>query len=67
VEGEAELSAIEEEIDNILRARLAKSAVRNEGSSEIAALIASVQQLENLIYQRGKLLTRRASPYGKTG
>jgi TRAP-type uncharacterized transport system substrate-binding protein len=62
VEDEAELSSIEDEIDNILRAQLAKSVGRDEGSSDIAALIAAVQRLDNLIYQRRKLLAARASP-----
>ena len=61
VEDEAELSLIEEEIDNILRAQLAKSVGRDEGSSDLAALIAAVQRLDNLIYQRRQLLAIKAA------
>jgi hypothetical protein len=69
VEDETELSSIEDEIDSILRAQLMKSVGRDEGSSDIAALIAAAQRLDNLIYQRRKLLAARASaaPYSKTG
>ncbi|HVX76062.1 MAG TPA: TAXI family TRAP transporter solute-binding subunit [Bradyrhizobium sp.] len=56
VEDIAELSSIEEEIDDILRAQLAKSIGRDDSSSEIAALIAAAQRLDNLIYQRKKML-----------
>ena len=59
VEDEAELSLIEEEIDNILRAQLAKSVGRDEASSDLAAFIAAVQQFDNLIYQRRQLLAAK--------
>ena len=61
VEDEAELSSIEEEIDNILRTQLAKSAGRDAASSDNATLIAAVQRLDNLIYQRRQLLAIKAA------
>jgi len=61
VEDEAELSSIEEEIDNILRAQLVKSVGRDESSSDVAALIGAAQRLDNLIYQRRKLLVMHRS------
>jgi hypothetical protein len=63
VEDKAELSLIEEEIDNILRAQLAKSVGRDEASPDIAALIAAVQRLDNLIYQRRQPLATKPATF----
>jgi hypothetical protein len=45
-------------------AALCRSA-RDESSSDIAALIAAVQRLDNLIYQRKKLLAARPVGSGR--
>jgi TRAP-type uncharacterized transport system substrate-binding protein len=59
---EAELAAIEEEIDTILHGQLARSADSEEGASETHALIAAAHRLDNLIHHRRMALVARAPP-----
>jgi TRAP-type uncharacterized transport system substrate-binding protein len=59
---EAELAAIEEEIDHILQAQLARSADSDESASETHALIAAAHRLDNLIHRRRMALAARAQP-----
>ena len=59
---ETELVAIEEEIDSILHAQLARSADNEEGAAEIHALIAAAHRLDNLIHHRRMALARAADP-----
>ena len=59
---EAELAAIEEEIDHILHAQLARSAGSDESASETHALIAAAHRLDNLIHRRRMALAARAQP-----
>jgi TRAP transporter TAXI family solute receptor len=53
---EAELDAIEEEIDNILRAQRAKAATGDETAVDAATLNVAAHRLENLIHDRRVLL-----------
>ena len=62
VDDEAELMAIEDEVDAILRAELLKSADRDERASETQALIAVVHRLDNLIHHRRTVLAAKATP-----
>ena len=57
VDNEAELAAIEDEVDNILRAQLAKSA--EEDDSGAAALISAAHRLDNLIHHRRAMLAAK--------
>jgi TRAP-type uncharacterized transport system substrate-binding protein len=59
---EAELAAIEEEIDHILHAQLARSADSDESASETHALIAAAHRLDNLIHHRRMALAAQAQP-----
>ena len=66
VDDEAELMAIEDEVDAILRAELLKSADRDEsGSVETQALIAVAHRLDNLIHHRRTVLAGKATPIGE--
>ena len=58
---EAELAAIEDEVDSILRARLVGPAGK-EGSdeSDIPVLIAAAQRIDNLVHHRRAVLTAKA-------
>jgi TRAP-type uncharacterized transport system substrate-binding protein len=56
---EAELSNIEEEIDNILRAERAKSADGDESAVDAATLNVAAHRLENLIHDRRAVLAKR--------
>jgi hypothetical protein len=67
VDDEAELTAIEDEVDAILRAELLKSADRDESASETQALIAVAHRLDNLIHHRRTVLAARATPIGEGG
>jgi TRAP-type uncharacterized transport system substrate-binding protein len=58
IDNEAELAAIEDEVDNILRAQLAKSA--DEDDSGAAALISAAHRLDNLIHHRRTMLAAKA-------
>jgi TRAP-type uncharacterized transport system substrate-binding protein len=64
-DNEAELTAIEEEVDAILRTRLMESVARDEGAPDAAALIAAAHRLDHLIHQRRMVLATGASPVGK--
>jgi TRAP-type uncharacterized transport system substrate-binding protein len=57
---EAELTAIEDEVDAIVRAELVKCADREESASETQALIAAAHRLDNLIHHRRIVLAARA-------
>jgi TRAP-type uncharacterized transport system substrate-binding protein len=59
---ETELAAIEEEIDRILHAQLARSADSDESASETHALIAAAHRLDNLIHHRRMALAASAPP-----
>src|SRR5271170_5391335 len=59
VDSQAELSDIEEEIDNILKAELAKSAGGDESAVDDATLNVAAHRLESLIHDRRALLAKR--------
>jgi TRAP-type uncharacterized transport system substrate-binding protein len=56
---DAELTALEDEVDTIVRAQLVKSADRDEGAADNAALIAAAHRLDNLIHNRRTSLAGR--------
>jgi len=56
---EAELSGIEEEIDDILRAERAKSADGDENAVDAATLNVAAHRLEGLIHDRRAVLAKR--------
>jgi hypothetical protein len=56
VNSESELSSIEEEIDNILRAERLKAEGGNENAVDAATLNVVAHRLENLIHDRRELL-----------
>jgi hypothetical protein len=64
---ETELAAIEEEIDAILHAQLARSGDSEESASETQALIAAAHRLDNLIHHRRRALVLRAPAVEKPG
>jgi TRAP-type uncharacterized transport system substrate-binding protein len=66
IDDETELRAIEDEVDGILRAELARTAGQEEGGSEAQALIAAAQRLDNLIHHRRTLLAAKAPATGTT-
>jgi TRAP-type uncharacterized transport system substrate-binding protein len=59
VDTEGELSAIEEEIDNILKAERAKSASGDENAVDAVTLNVAAHRLENLIHDRRTMLATR--------
>src|SRR6202049_1225072 len=59
VDTEAELSQIEEEIDNILRAERATSAAGDESAVDAVTLNVAAHRLESLIHDRRALLAKR--------
>jgi TRAP-type uncharacterized transport system substrate-binding protein len=59
LEDEAELRKIEDDIDVMLRAHLAKPVNDDEGSTEALALIALAQRLDNLVHHRRVVLSAR--------
>jgi TRAP transporter TAXI family solute receptor len=59
VNSESELSAIEEEIDNILRGERRKSEAGDENAVDAATLNVVAHRLENLIHDRRALLMAR--------
>jgi TRAP-type uncharacterized transport system substrate-binding protein len=59
VGSEAELSDIEEEIDNILKGERAKSAVGDESAVDDATLNVAAHRLESLIHDRRTVLAKR--------
>src|ERR1700733_10222052 len=64
VTDETELNAIENEVDGILRAQLARTAGQEEGASEAQALIAAAHRLDNLIHHRRVMLATKAPASG---
>jgi TRAP transporter TAXI family solute receptor len=58
---EADLTAIEEKIDNIIKAALAKYAKGERQLADLAALSLAAQRLENLIHYRRTTLPDRSS------
>ena len=63
-EDEAELAAIEDELDAILRNQLARSGVNDDNASEAQALIAVAHRLDNLIHHRRMVLAQKTPPPG---
>jgi TRAP-type uncharacterized transport system substrate-binding protein len=59
VDTDAELSAIEEEIDNILKAERAKSARGDENAVDAVTLNVAAHRLENLIHDRRAALAKK--------
>jgi TRAP-type uncharacterized transport system substrate-binding protein len=59
VDAEAELSAIEEEIDDILKAERAKSARGDESAVDDGTLNVAAHRLESLIHDRRSMLAKR--------
>lgn len=53
---EAELMAIEDEVDDVVRAQLMKSTTSDDSSSEISALMSVAHRLDNLIHHRRTVL-----------
>jgi hypothetical protein len=58
VDTEAELSDIEDEIDRILKAELAKSAAGDESAVDDATLNVAAHRLESLIHDRRTLIAK---------
>jgi hypothetical protein len=56
--GDAELCAIEQEVDDLLSAQLAKTMRNDEDALEMATLVSSAQRLDNLIHHRRSALAR---------
>jgi hypothetical protein len=56
IDNEAELAAIEDDVDAVLRAQLLKSAAQEEGASDATVLIAAAYRIDNLIHHRRTLL-----------
>ena len=56
IDNEAELAAIEDDVDAVLRAQLLKSAEQEEGASDTTVLIAAAHRIDNLIHHRRTLL-----------
>jgi TRAP-type uncharacterized transport system substrate-binding protein len=59
-DNEAELAAIEDEVDGILRVELAKPASGDESGPDVAALIAAAHRLDNMIHHRRRVLAARS-------
>jgi len=66
VDDEAELTAIEDDVDAMLRAQLLKPVDRDEGASDTAALIAAAHRIDNVIHHRRTVLAARTTPSNKT-
>jgi TRAP-type uncharacterized transport system substrate-binding protein len=64
-EHEAELAAIEDEVDTLLRAQLAKSADRDKRAPWIPALMSAAHRIDNLIHHRRTLLAAGHLQSGK--
>jgi TRAP-type uncharacterized transport system substrate-binding protein len=64
---EAELMAIEHEVDTIVRAHLMKSGDRDESGSETSALMSLAHRVDNLIHHRRVVLAAKASVAGEAG
>ena len=66
VDDESQLRQIEDEVDGILRAQLARTTGREEGASEAQALIAAAHRLDNLIHHRRTVLAAKPAASGTT-
>jgi hypothetical protein len=66
-DNEAQLASIEEEVDAILHAQLARATDHEESASEAHALIAAAHRVDNLIHHRRMVLAARVSPAEKSG
>lgn len=55
---DAELCAIEQEVDDLLSAQLAKTMRNDDDALEMATLVSSAQRLDNLIHHRRSALAR---------
>jgi hypothetical protein len=64
IDSEAELAAIEEGVDAVLRSQLLKSAEQEEGGSDTTALIAAAHRIDNLIHHRRTLLLAAGAQAG---
>jgi TRAP-type uncharacterized transport system substrate-binding protein len=62
--GEAELMAIEDEVDAIVRAQLVQSADREESAPETLALMSAAHRIDNLIHHRRAVLAAKAPVTG---
>jgi TRAP-type uncharacterized transport system substrate-binding protein len=62
IDNEADLAAIEEEVDAIVRMRLMESAGDEERAPYVAALIAAAHRLDHLIHQRRMVLAGAEPP-----
>jgi TRAP-type uncharacterized transport system substrate-binding protein len=67
LEDEAELRKLEDDVDVMLRAHLAKSGNDEESGPESLALIALAQRLDNLVHHRRVVLAARVSDRGSAG
>jgi TRAP-type uncharacterized transport system substrate-binding protein len=68
IDSEAELAAIEDDIDAVLRAELVKSVEHEDGASDATVLIAAAHRIDNLIHHRRTLLlAAKVSPIEKAG
>jgi TRAP-type uncharacterized transport system substrate-binding protein len=56
IDNEAELAAIEDDVDAVLRIQLLRSAAQEEGASDATVLIAAAYRIDNLIHHRRALL-----------
>jgi hypothetical protein len=65
IDNEAELEAIEDEVDAILRTQLLKSKAGDESAPDIQALITAAHRLDNLIHHRRMVLAVKTSPPGQ--
>jgi TRAP-type uncharacterized transport system substrate-binding protein len=59
---QADLSAIEDEIDSILKAQRAKAAAGDENALDATTLNVAAHRLENLIHDRRVILSEKAAP-----
>lgn len=59
---EAELASIEDEVDGVIRAQLARSVGNEDAASETQTLIAAAYRLDNLIHQRRMVLATTQPP-----
>jgi TRAP-type uncharacterized transport system substrate-binding protein len=57
---DAELTALEDEVDTTVRAQLVKSAASDDSAADNAALIAAAHRLDNLIHNRRTFLAARS-------
>ena len=65
IDVEAELTAIEDQVDAIIRNELAKSSHRNDDDdSDIQALMLVAQRIDNLVHYRRTMLTAAPPPRG---